>query len=140
MRMTKILWIAIPIVFILAIGFTLLGPAPEAKPEVKLRQIVTTADPADSEDAERAREKIIDIYNQLESGANFEQLAKEQSEAPNATEGGDMGWMGEGLLPPDLEEMAFGLETGSYSKIMDESMDEERLIFRILYVEERRNF
>ena len=138
--MTKILWIAIPIVFILAIGLTLLGPAPEAKPEVKLRQIVTTADPADPGDTERAREKIIDIYNQLESGANFEQLAKEQSEAPNATDGGKMGWMGEGLLPPNLEEVAFALETGSYSKIIDESKNEEKVIFRILYVEERRNF
>ena len=140
MRMTKILWIAVPIVFILAVGLTLLGPTPEAKPEVKLRQIVTTADPEDPEDAERAREKIIDIYNQLESGANFEQLAKEESEAPNSVDGGDMGWMGEGLLPLNLEEVAFGLETGGYSKVIDESKGGEIIIFRILYVEDRRNF
>ena len=40
MRMTKILWIAVPAVFVLAIALTYLGPAPEAKPEVSLRQIV----------------------------------------------------------------------------------------------------
>jgi parvulin-like peptidyl-prolyl isomerase len=138
--MTKILWIAIPIVFILAVGLTLLGPAPESKLEVKLRQIITLADPADPEDVERARKKINDIHNQLESGADFEELAREQSEERYAIEGGDMGWIGEGLLPSNLEEVAFGLDAGSHSEIIEESKNEEKLIFRILYVEERRNF
>jgi hypothetical protein len=137
--MTKIFWIAIPSVFILAICLTLLGPSPEPKREVKLSQIVTVADPADQEDVERARNKIMDIYQQLESGADFAQLAREQSEAPSAGSG-DMGWMGEGLLPANLEDVAFSLDAGSFSKIVEESGSEDRLIFRILYVEERRNF
>jgi parvulin-like peptidyl-prolyl isomerase len=140
MRITKILWIAIPIVFAVAIILTLLGPAPPSVPEVKLRQIVTVADPADSEDVERAREKIRDIYDRLETGADFEQLAREESEALNAVDGGDMGWMGEGILPSKLEEVAFGLDSGRYSTIIEESVGGEQRIFRILYVEHRRNF
>lgn len=140
MRITKLLWIAIPLVFTLAIMATFLGPKPPAKPEVKLRQIVTVANPADAEDVERAREKIKDLYDQLEAGADFAQLAREQSEALNAEDGGNMGWMGEGILPPKLEEVAFALDTGRYSTVIEEARGEEQMIFRILYVEDRRNF
>jgi parvulin-like peptidyl-prolyl isomerase len=140
MRITKILWIAIPVVFAVAIILTFLGPKPPAEPEVKLRQIVTVADAADPEDIERAREKIKDLYDQLEAGTDFVQLALEQSEALNAVDGGDMGWMGEGILPPTLEDVAFGLDKGHYSVVIQESMGDKQMVFRILYVEDRRNF
>lgn len=140
MRMTKILWIAVPLVFVLAIALTMLGPAPEAKPEVKLRQIVVMADKADSDDIERARRKINDLYEQLKDGADFARLATENSEAPSAPPGGDMGWMGEGMLPANLEDVAFGLNSGQFSDIIEELRGKEKLILRILYVEERRNF
>lgn len=139
MRITKILWIAIPTVFFIAVGLTYLGPTPEAKPEVKLRQIAVAADSSD-DDMERARLKIEDIYEQLESGADFAQLAREQSEAPNAGQGGDMGWMGEGILPAVLEDAAFAVEAGQYSDIIEQARSNETIVLRILYVEERRNF
>lgn len=138
--MTKILWIAVPAIFLIAIGLTLFGPAPELRPEVKLRQIVVLADVTDPEDVERARLKIQDVYDKLANGAEFFQLAKEQSEAPTASDGGDMGWMGEGRLPPNLEEVAFGLDKGYMSHIIEEPRGDDVLIFRILYVEDRRNF
>jgi parvulin-like peptidyl-prolyl isomerase len=138
--MTKILWIAIPVVFSVAIGLTLFGPKPELRPEIKLRQIVVVADATDPEDVERARSKIEDVYEELRGGADFIQLAKDRSEALNAGAGGDMGWMGEGRLPTILEEAAFATESGHISEIIEESRGEETLIFRILYVEERRNF
>ena len=140
MRMTKILWIAVPAIFLIAIGLTVFGPAPELRPEVKLRQIVVLADATDPEDVERARLKIKDAYDKLANGAEFTQLAREQSEAPTASDGGDMGWMGEGRLPPHLEEVAFGLDKGYMSHIIEEPRSNDVLIFRILYVEDRRNF
>lgn len=138
--MTKILWIAVPAIFLIAIGLTLFGPAPELRPEVKLRQIVVLANVTDPEDVERARLKIQDVYDKLANGAEFFQLAKEQSEAPTASDGGDMGWMGEGRLPLNLEEVAFGLDKGYMSHIIEEPRGDDVLIFRILYVEDRRNF
>ncbi len=140
MRTTKILWIALPAVFLVAIGLTLLGPKPELRPEVKLRQIAVVADATDPEDVERARSKIEGVYEKLLGGADFVQLAKEESEAPNSNVGGDMGWMGEGSLPSRLEEVAFAVESGHFSEIIEEPRGEDALIFRILYVEERRNF
>lgn len=138
--MTKILWITVPAIFLIAIGLTLFGPAPELRPEVKLRQIVVLANVTDPEDVERARLKIQDVYDKLANGAEFFQLAKEQSEAPTASDGGDMGWLGEGRLPLNLEEVAFGLDKGYMSHIIEEPRGDDVLIFRILYVEDRRNF
>ncbi len=140
MRTTKILWLAVPAVFLIAIGLTLFGAKPERRPEVKLRQIATVADAADPLDVARACLKIADIQLKLVNRTEFAQLAKDQSEAPNAGEGGDMGWMGKGLLPPHLEEIAFSLEKGYMSEIIEEPRGEESVIFRILYIEERRNF
>ena len=140
MRTTKILWIAVPSIFLVAIGLTFFGPKPKLRPEVKLRQIAIVADVNDPEDVERARSKMEDAYEKIVGGADFVQVAVDHSEAPNASDGGDMGWLGEGRLPPNLEEIAFGLEKGYMSEIIEEPKGEDAVIFRILYVEDRRNF
>jgi len=140
MRITKILWIAVPLVFIFAAALTLLGPGPARKPEMRLRQIVVTADKSDSADIEQALEKIEDIHERLKGGADFGQLALTESEAPNANIAGDMGWMGKGILPRDLEDATFGLERGQFTEIIEKNLGPDRISYRILYVEERRNF
>ena len=126
--------------FLVAVGLTMLGPAPEARPEVRLRQIVTLAGKEDAEDIERARLKIEKVHERLEQGENFARLAAELSEALNASDGGDMGWMGRGILPPHLEDVAFELDGGQHSEILEEVRNEKNVLFRILFVEERRNF
>jgi parvulin-like peptidyl-prolyl isomerase len=101
--------------------------------------IVVQADPSDPDDVARARQKIEKIHEYLEKGANFEQLAKNESEALSASDGGDMGWSGKGVLPERLEDIAFRLEPGQYSDIIEDHRTED-LVYRIIYVEERRNF
>ena len=140
MRMTKILWIAVPVVFLLAAAMTLLGPRPARNPEVWLFQIVVTADKSDPDDIKRAQEKIQDLYEQLAAGAELQDLAKRNSESQDSRDGGDMGWMGEGVLPPDLEEKAFGLTPGYLSEIIESDFEYDTVTYRILYVKERRNF
>ena len=126
--------------FLVAVGLTMLGPASEARPEVRLRQIVTLAEKEDAEDVERARLKIEKIHERLEQGEDFARLATELSEALNSNDGGDMGWMGSGRLPPNLEDVAFELDGGQHSEILEEVRNEKNVLFRILFVEERRNF
>jgi parvulin-like peptidyl-prolyl isomerase len=139
MRMTRILWAGVPVLFLVAIGAALWGPGPKKEPEVWIRQIVIKADPSDPDDIERARRETKEIREFLEKGANFAQLAINRSEAPNAPEGGDMGWNGRGILPEHLEDVAFQLEPGEYSEIISNQVG-DFLVFRILYVEDRRNF
>lgn len=139
MRITKILWIAVAVVFLLGVAAVFLGPQPARNPEVKLRQIVVQANPSDPADVERARQKIEEIYSLLEKGADFGQVALAKSEAPNAAQGGEMGWMGRGILAKHHEDIVFRLEEGQFSEIIEDRRTED-LIYRIFYVEERRNF
>ena len=58
------------------------------------------------------------IYQQLQQpGANFEQIAKDQSEdATTAPNGGDLGWVAKGEMVPDFERVAFATAPGQISQ------------------------
>ena len=64
--------------------------------------------------------------------ANFALLAKERSEGPSATKGGDLGFFGHGQMVPPFEEAAFALQPGEISHIV-----ETRFGFHIIKLEER---
>ena len=40
------------------------------------------------------------VIEDLKSGADFAELAKERSTGPSAVEGGDLGWFGKGQMVP----------------------------------------
>ena len=139
MRMPKALWIGVPAVFIFAAAIVFLGPGPKRTPMIKIRSIAVKANRSDPDDLERARRKIKEIYEALENGESFKKLAREKSESANALQDGEMGWRGRDTLPPHHEDAVFYLEPGRHTEII-EDIALEIVIFRILYVEERRNF
>ena len=139
MRINRVLLVGVPAIFIFAIAVVLFGPGPKSKPMVKIRLIAVKADRSNPDDLARARQKIEEIYQALENGENFIKLARKKSEAESAPQGGDMGWRGRGTLPPHHEDAVFHLESGQYSEII-EDVTLDNVIYRILYVEERRNF
>ncbi len=139
MKTVKILWLAVPIMFLVVVGIALWGPGPKKKPEVRVREIVTKANPADPKDVERAKKKIEEAYEVLKKGARFAQVAAMKSEADSKSDEGDMGWVGRGVLPQEMENIVFKLEPGHYSEIIQDTAGDQAA-FRILYVEERRNF
>ncbi|MDH5728939.1 MAG: SurA N-terminal domain-containing protein [Gammaproteobacteria bacterium] len=62
------------------------------------------------DDADKAKAKADDLYQQIKNGASFEELAKAHSQDPgSASEGGDLGFFGRGLMDKAFEESAFGL-------------------------------
>lgn len=65
----------------------------------------------DETTAEQVREKLL-------AGAEFSDAAREFSQSPEASEGGDLGFISEGLLPPELEEVVFNLKTGEVSEVV----------------------
>jgi len=73
---------------------------------------------ADATQADEALKKVNDIYNQLLSGADFSDLAKENSkDASNASKGGELGWFGYGMMVKEFQDAAFNLkEVGDISK------------------------
>lgn len=60
------------------------------------------------EDAEEARER-------LNRGDDFVRISLDLSKAANAGDGGELGYVTQGTLPPDLDEVIFNMEAGTTS-------------------------
>ncbi len=86
----------------------------------------------DERSEEQARERMQAVHRQLVQGADFAQMAKQYSNAPDAGEGGSMGWMTRGQLLPELDAALFSLPIGSYSTPI-----RSKLGFHIVRVDER---
>jgi len=72
----------------------------------------------DSTERQKAYELVSNIRRQIvDKGANFQEMAKKYSKAPNAeNDGGDLGFIGKGTLSlVRLEAAAFSLEPGEVS-------------------------
>lgn len=59
-----------------------------------------------------------DILQQLEAGADFGQLAAQYSQAPNARDGGDLGFFGPGDMLPEVEQNVLRLGVGEVSPLI----------------------
>ena len=74
--------------------------------------------PKDATEEQKAvcKAQIDSIYNLLKDGANFEELAKTESQDGSARRGGDLGWFGRGRMVQPFEDIAFELEDGAISE------------------------
>ena len=65
--------------------------------------------------------------------ANFAAVARESSNGPEATRGGELGWLSRGRMPPEFDEVAFKLEPGQVSEVV-----KTRLGYEIIMVSEKK--
>lgn len=61
-------------------------------------------------------EAAAEIISQLDSGADFSELAKEKSTGPSGASGGKLGWFGAGQMVKPFADATAALEKGSYTK------------------------
>lgn len=61
---------------------------------------------------EKAAAQAQQVYQQLQQGASFSELAVSRSASENALEGGDMGWRKGAQLPPPFDELIPKLSPG----------------------------
>jgi parvulin-like peptidyl-prolyl isomerase len=54
-------------------------------------------------------EEAISARQRLEDGEDFRELSTQLSQAPNAAAGGDLGYIQQGVLPEELDEVIFSL-------------------------------
>ena len=87
--------------------------------QVKLRlillQVAAGAPPADEERVKTIGEALL---VRLATGEDFGDLAKQASQGPGASSGGDLGWVKKGTMPIDLERVAFALAPGQNSGLV----------------------
>lgn len=89
------------------------------KPErVKLYRIFIAAE-NNPEARGKAVARLEALREELGLGADFSQLAKTHSEGPAKDQGGFVGWIGRDELIPALEEVAFALNPGDISPIIE---------------------
>lgn len=95
--------------------------------QVKLRMIYLkeglfkeTRKMPDGSSMEVDPQKLImeEILRKVETGSDFASLARGYSESPQRANGGDMGWVSESTLRPELSKVAFNLQPGQNSDII----------------------
>lgn len=71
---------------------------------------------ADADAQAKAKQRIDSLYSVLQSGADFEDLAKRESQDASAKNGGKLPWIQPGSVIPDFEEQVYALAVGETSK------------------------
>lgn len=66
---------------------------------------------------ENIRQRADSLYNVLQAGGDFADIAKRYSQDPgSASRGGELQWIGPGMTLKEFEEAAYALNTGEMSK------------------------
>ncbi len=92
---------------------------PRRPATVTFRQIIVAPKPsAASKKATLA--KMDSLRNEILKGADFETVAKRESQDPSSKElGGDLGWARRGMMVPAFDQMMFALNPGVVSPIIE---------------------
>jgi len=93
----------------------------EQPEQIRLNEILVSTDKkpgAPDDDNQRlaaAQAKANDLVDQLRKGASFEDVAKQNSDGPTASQGGDLGYFKRGTLAKELEDTTFAMKPGDVS-------------------------
>jgi peptidyl-prolyl cis-trans isomerase C len=103
--------------------------------QVKASHILIQVE-ASAEESQKAsaRQKIAWIQQKLNDGEDFAEMARQHSEGPSKTNGGDLGYFGRGRMAKPFEEAAFALKVGDVSDIV-----ETRFGYHLIKVTDRRD-
>src|SRR6185312_11746158 len=83
------------------------------KPHYLVAEIFLPVENADQSD--KALKDATDLESQIQNGAPFPSIARQFSQSPSAAEGGDIGWVNDGQLAPELNSALQKLAVGGVS-------------------------
>jgi len=92
---------------------------------VRLNEVVSEAD---------AKQRLLNLKERVDNGADFAELARLQSEDASSTRGGDLGWLSPGDTVPEFERAMNALEPGQVSAPVQSQFG-----WHLIQVLERRN-
>lgn len=94
--------------------------------------ILTSSSGEDAATRETKRAELESIRAEIVAGADFGEIARERSQGPSASNGGELGVFGRGQMVPEFEDRAFSLEVGEISEVF-----ETQFGYHIMQVTER---
>lgn len=95
------------------------------KEEVDVSHIIVTFEGASGapdglkRTKQEALTRIQELKRLLSTGSSFEQLARTSSDGPSAKDSGRLGVITRGQMPPPFEQVAFSLEAGKVSDVVE---------------------
>jgi peptidyl-prolyl cis-trans isomerase C len=63
-----------------------------------------------------SHEQGLEALQRLSAGESFLEVSRQMSRAPNAAEGGELGYFDQGSLPPEIDEVIFSVAPGAFSE------------------------
>ena len=78
--------------------------------------LVSIPESASAREVAEIEERVAEIYEQLQQGADFGEMAIRHSDAQTALEGGALGWMKGGEMPTIYTDVVVALEAGEVSE------------------------
>jgi len=63
-----------------------------------------------------SNEHGLEALQRLSAGEDFVEVSRQVSRAPNASDGGELGFFDRGSLPPEIDEVIFSLAPGEFSE------------------------
>jgi peptidyl-prolyl cis-trans isomerase SurA len=102
--------------------------------EVHARHILVAL-PRDAkpEAVAKAQQRATEIAQRAKAGGDFAAMAKQFSDGPSASQGGDLGYFRRGVMVPEFERVAFELPVGAVSDPVRTQFG-----FHVIKVEDRR--
>ena len=102
--------------------------------QVKASHILIKVEPtASDEQKAEARKKIEAVQGKLKKGDDFAVVAKEYSEGPSKSRGGDLGFFGRGQMVKPFEDAAFTMDVEEVSGVV-----ETKFGYHIIKVSEKK--
>jgi len=83
------------------------------KPHYLVSEIFLPVEAPDQDD--KVKKSAEDLVTQMQNGAPFPSIARQFSQSPSAAEGGDIGWVHDGQLAPELNAAVSQLKPGGVS-------------------------
>ncbi|MFI3301399.1 MAG: peptidylprolyl isomerase [Candidatus Gastranaerophilales bacterium] len=63
----------------------------------------------------KTEDEAMNLYNEIQSGKSFSDLAAEYSQCPSGRNGGDLGYFSKGMMVKPFEDATFAMEVGEVS-------------------------
>jgi len=87
--------------------------------QLRVRDLLIKSGPQDTADQlEAKKKKAEEILGKAKKTKDFGSLAKQYSEAENASKGGDLGWIQKGMVGEQVEPILFSMKAGDLSGVL----------------------